>query len=73
MSQAFVKENDDNELLSHVQPNVLALLRYLKRQNNNRHVHRIRLDIDKNGKEIHVMSNGLSYTLNDDNEWQMIF
>lgn len=73
MSQAFVKENDDNELLSHVQPTVLALLRYLKRQNSNKHVHRTRLDIDSNGKEVHVMSNGLSYMLNNDNEWQMIF
>jgi peroxiredoxin len=73
MSQAFVKENDDNELLSNVQPSMHALLRYLKRQNNGRDVYRSQFIIDKNGKEVHVMSNGLSYTLNDDNQWQMIF
>lgn len=73
MSQAFVKENDDNELLGNVQPSVAALLRYLKRQNNGRDVYRTKFMIDKDGKEIHVMNNGLSYTLNDDNQWQMIF
>ncbi len=73
MGQAFVKENDDNELLNNVQPTVIALMRYLRKQSNGRHIYRTRLLVDDKKREIHVMSNGLSYLLNDNNEWQMVF
>ena len=73
MSQAFVKENDDNELLNHVQPSLVALIRYLKQQNNGRNMYQTKSSADDNGKEIFEMSNGLAYFLNDVNEWQMVF
>jgi len=73
MSQAFVKEGDDNELLNNVQPTIYALMAYLKKQNNGRDVYRKQITVDKQQHEVHEMSNGLSYILNDANEWQMIF
>lgn len=73
MSQAFVKENDE-EWLHDVQPTVNALIVYLTRQNNGIRVYEKSVNIDKKtGKELHKMSNGLDYVKDANGKWEMIF
>jgi hypothetical protein len=71
MSQAFVKESDE-QWLHEVQPTLNALVVYLTRENNGVRVYEIKGYIDpKSGKEVHDMSNGLSYTKDDDGRWMI--
>ncbi len=70
MSSAFVKE-EESEWLWDVAPNVSALLRYLTRDSG-RPVFEKAIHPSKNGRTVHEMSNGLSYTLDDDNKWQVV-
>jgi hypothetical protein len=72
MSQAFVKENDDNGLLHQIEPTVPALIKYLQAENNSRLVTVVRQEI-KAEVNIWKMSNGFSYFINKDNNWEMIF
>ena len=60
MSQAFVKESDE-QWLHDIQPTLNALVVYLTGENNGIRVYEIKNFIDKNGNDIHEMSNGLSY------------
>jgi hypothetical protein len=72
MSQAFVRENDEM-LLQDVSPSVTALILYLTRENNGIRVyekHRVN-DPDSN-REVHVMSNGLSYAKDENSKWYVI-
>jgi len=71
MSQAFVKENDDNGMLHNIDPTVAALLTYLKIENRGK---AILLDHWEKtpDKEIAVMSNGFSYFVNPDKQWEII-
>jgi ketosteroid isomerase-like protein len=72
MSQAFVKESDE-EWLHDVQPTLTALIVYLTRQNNGIRVYEIRQSIHKkDGREMHEMSNGLVYTKDKDGKWEML-
>lgn len=71
MSQAFVRENDDNGMLHQVQPTLAALLKYLQVENSGRRVFVAREE-KKNDVHIWVMSNGFSYFINKDNNWEMI-
>jgi hypothetical protein len=71
MSQAFVKENDDNGLLHQVEPNLPALLKYLQVENNGRSVF-VKSTDKKNGVDIIAMSNGFSYLINKNGEWEMV-
>jgi hypothetical protein len=68
MSQAFVREGDD-QWLNEVSPTLNALIVFLTRENNGVRVYEVKTTIDSNGREVHVMSNGLSYTKNDKGEW----
>ena len=71
MSQAFVKEQDE-QWLHEIQPTVHALTVYLTRQNNGIRVYeKSSLINDKTGRNIHAMSNGLSYTHNEDGKWMV--
>lgn len=70
MSQAFVKENDDNGMLHQVDPNLPALLRYLKVENNGREVF-VKQSHEKNSVQYWEMSNGFSYFINNDGQWEM--
>ena len=70
MSQAFVKESDE-QWLHDIQPTLNALIVYLTRENNGIRVYEQKSFIDKNGKEIHQMSNGLSYA-KDENVWYVV-
>jgi hypothetical protein len=71
MSSAFVKEREADQLKD-VVPNMASLLFFLKRENGTsvRELHS-RIS-EKYQKEVHEMSDGLGYMLNDANQWQVI-
>jgi hypothetical protein len=71
MSRAFTKEADDQNL-SDISPTVNALIMYLTRENNGIPVYEKRNYIDSQGRTIHEMNNGFSYTINDCSEWTML-
>ena len=69
MSQAFVKESD-GEWLHDVAPSLSALILYLTRENNGIRVYERNVYYSqKHNREVHVMSNGLSYAKDSDNRW----
>jgi hypothetical protein len=73
MSQAFVKESDE-QWLHEVQPTLHALIIYLSRENNGIRVYEIKNRLHpKTGKTVYDMSNGLSYSKDDDNRWMVIY
>lgn len=71
MSQAFVRETDD-QWLNEVPPTIQALTHFLTRENGGIRVYERRNFTDENGKVIHEMSNGLSYSKNDKSEWFIV-
>ena len=69
MSQAFVKEGD-SEWLSDVAPTISALVLHLTRENNGIRVYEKRTYYsDKYKREVHLMSNGLTYAKDDSGKW----
>lgn len=72
MSQAFVRENEEM-MLQDVPPSVTALMIYLSRENNGIRVYEKHLVKDSsNNREVHVMSNGLSYAKDENSKWYVI-
>ena len=72
MSSAFVKESEE-QWLHEVSPTLNALMFYLTKENNNIRVYERSCYIDnKLGKTVHVMSNGGSYTIDDEGKWRMV-
>ena len=72
MSQAFVKEGDD-QWLGDIDPTTKALINYLTRENNGIRVYEKKQYVDeKTGKEVYVMSNGLSYAKDVDGRWAIV-
>ena len=72
MSQAFVKENDEM-LLQDVSPSITALMIYLTRENNGIRVYeKHRVKDSEHNREVHVMSNGLSYSKDNESKWYII-
>ena len=71
MSQAFVKE-EDAQWLHDIAPTMHALIVYLTRENNGIRVYELKTGVDTNGKEVHSMSNGLSYTKDDEGKWTVL-
>ena len=72
MSQAFVKESDE-QWLHEIQPTVHALIVYLSRQNNGIRVYEKGSEHSaKHNSMIHYMSNGLSYYHNEEGRWTML-
>lgn len=72
MSQAFVKETDE-QWLHEVQPTINALIVYLTRENNGIRVYEQKKYMHpKENREVHVMSNGLSYAKDDEGKWYVI-
>ena len=69
MSQAFVKEEDD-QWLHEIPATMNALINYLTRENNGIRVYE-KNKLVKNGIEIYTMSNGLSYSKDVDGKWQI--
>ena len=72
MSSAFVKESEE-QWLHDVQPTLNALIFYLTRENNGVRVYEKTNFIDpKLGKTVHVMSNGGSYTKDEEGRWRIV-
>lgn len=71
MSQAFVREGDD-QWLSDIGPSMRALVVFLTRENNGIEVYEQRKYTDTQGNEVHVMSNGLSYRKDDNGKWEVV-
>jgi len=70
MSQAFVKEQDD-QWLHDIPGTVTALIGYLTRENNGVRVYEKRV-FTKSGTEVHEMSNGLCYAKDKDGKWEIV-
>lgn len=71
MSQAFVRESDD-QWLSDIAPTMNALVAFLTRENNGIRVYELRQTVNDKGDTVHVMSNGLSYFKDGQGKWQML-
>jgi hypothetical protein len=72
MSQAFVKESEE-QWLHEVPPSITALIFYLTRENNGVRVYEKKMVRDSGlGKDIYIMSNGLSYSKDSDGKWFVI-
>jgi len=71
MSQAFVRESEE-QWLHEVAPTLNALLTYLTRENNGIRVYEQKKMVAKDGNEVHVMSNGLSYAKDKDGRWMVV-
>lgn len=71
MSQAFVRESDD-QWLQDVGPSIRALMVFLTRENNGISVYEQKNFTDPSGKQVHVMSNGLSYAKDGEGKWQIV-
>ncbi len=71
MSRAFVKEGD-SENLRDIAPNITSLEYYLRRENGGAAIRLLKTRFsDQFQREVHDMSDGLSYGLNNDNQWQI--
>ena len=70
MSQAFVREGDD-QWLEDVSPTLQALIHFLTRENNGIRVYEKATRME-NGREIQVMSNGLSYAKDANGKWSIV-
>jgi hypothetical protein len=72
MSQAFVKESE-GEWLHDVPPTLSALVLYLTRENNGIRVYEKSSRYnDKLQREVHLMSNGLTYSKDDTGKWYVV-
>ena len=70
MSQAFVKEEDD-QWLHDIPGTLAALTRYLTRENNGIRVYEKKM-FNKNGKDVYEMSNGLQYSKDSNGKWEIV-
>ena len=71
MSQAFVRD-DDGQVLSDITPTMGALIQFLTSGNNGIRVYERKNYIDKEGRIIHEMSDGLSYTKDERGRWMAL-
>lgn len=71
MSSAFIKEGEYQQLRD-VAPNMASLLLYLKRENSGPVREMYTRVSEKYQKEVHEMSDGLGYMLNDAQQWQIV-
>lgn len=71
MSQAFVKESDE-QWLHEIAPTMQALVLFLTRENNGIRVYEKKTFVDDKGRQVHEMSNGFQYTKDDNGRWMML-
>lgn len=71
MSRAFTKE-EDGQWLSDIAPTMTALINFLSLENNGIRAYEQRSYVNGNGKEVHVMNNGLSYFVDEDGKWRIV-
>ena len=73
MSQAFVKE-EDAQWLHDQPPTMTALVNYLTRENNGVRVYEQKSYFHpKEQREVHLMSNGLTYAKNEESKWYIVW
>jgi hypothetical protein len=70
MSQAFIREGDD-QWLEDVGPSITALRVFLTRENNGIQIIERSSHKDAKGNQVHLMSNGLSYTKDEGGKWKV--
>jgi hypothetical protein len=69
MSQAFVRESEE-QWLHEVPPTLPALIVYLTRENNGIRVYEQKCyPHPAHGRDVHLMSNGLSYAKDGEGRW----
>ena len=72
MSSAFVKENEE-QWLHDIAPTIGALINYLTNENNGIRVYeRSVYPGPITGKPVHQMSNGVSYSVDHNNQWTIV-
>lgn len=72
MSGAFVKESDE-QWLHDIAPTLPALINYLTTENNGVRVYEQSNYIDDiSGKTVYEMSNGMAYSIDNDNKWYIL-
>jgi hypothetical protein len=71
MSQAFVKEGDD-QWLHEIQPTMNALIHYLSKENGIAISERNSYLNKATGKMVHEMSDGMKYTINREGKWEAL-
>ncbi len=72
MSSAFVRESEE-QWLHEVGPGLPALIVYLTRENNGIRVYEKKSYVDeKTQKQVHEMSNGLSYSKDENGQWFIV-
>jgi hypothetical protein len=71
MSQAFVRENDDM-WLHDVPPTLNALIIFLTQENGGIRVYELKNYTDNAGKQVYEMSNGMSYSKDEQGKWQVV-
>ena len=72
MSQAFVKESEE-QWLHDVAPTMNALIVYLTRENNGIRVYEKESKPGPGGKIMYLMSNGLSYSIDNEGKWFVVY
>lgn len=72
MSSAFVKESSDQQWLHEVDGTVAALKIYLTRETGTRVFEQKSYMDPKLKRETHLMSNGLSYSLDEEGKWFVV-
>ncbi len=70
MSQAFIKENDANGMLHQIKPTIPSLIRYINAENSYTAVFVKQIN-NINGLKVIKMSNGFSYFINKDKNWEI--
>jgi hypothetical protein len=72
MSSAFVKESEE-QWLHEIPPTMNALINYLTRENNGIRVYEQKVYVHpKIQKEVHQMSNGLNYAIDEEGKWYVV-
>ena len=72
MSSAFVREQDE-QWLHEIPPTMQALIQYLTRENNGIRVYEKKNYVHSlEGKEVHEMSNGMTYGIDKDSRWYVV-
>jgi hypothetical protein len=73
MSSAFVK-GGKNQWLHEIGPSMNALLVFLQRENGGLRIYeRKNYYNTAEGRDVHQMSDGLSYAKNDDSKWYIVW
>ena len=71
MSQAFIREGED-QWLSDIDPTMTALINFLTRENGGIRVYEKEAKTDATGRELHAMSNGLTYGKDKNGRWEIV-